>query len=89
MITAVGLVAGVLTTVCWIPQLVRVTRTRSLHDFSWAYLFVLTTGITLWLLYGLLRSDLAVIAANGVVLALLVALIALKRRFGVRVPADL
>jgi MtN3 and saliva related transmembrane protein len=81
MITALGLVAGVLTTGCWLPQLVRSWRTRSTSDFSWAYLAVLTLGISLWLVYGIITADAAVIVANGTALAALVTLILFKSAF--------
>jgi MtN3 and saliva related transmembrane protein len=81
VITALGLVAGVLTTGCWLPQLVRSWRTRSTTDFSWAYLAVLTLGIGLWLVYGILTVDAAVIVANGTALAALVTLILFKSAF--------
>ena len=81
MITALGLVAGVLTTGCWLPQLVRSWRTRSTSDFSWAYLAVLTVGITLWFLYGILTTDAAVIVANGTALAALATLMLFKLSF--------
>jgi MtN3 and saliva related transmembrane protein len=81
MITALGLVAGVLTTGCWLPQLLRSWRTRSTTDFSWAYLAVLTVGIALWLLYGILTTDAAVIVANGTALAALVTLMLFKLSF--------
>jgi MtN3 and saliva related transmembrane protein len=81
MITALGLVAGVLTTGCWLPQLLRSWRTRSTTDFSWAYLAVLTVGITLWLIYGILTTDAAVMVANGTALAALVTLMLFKLSF--------
>jgi len=77
-IAAVGLVAGALTTTAWLPQLHRTWRSRSAHDLSWAYLLTTTTGIALWLAYGLLSKDIAVIAANAVTIVLLVGLVALK-----------
>jgi MtN3 and saliva related transmembrane protein len=88
MITAVGLAAGVLTTGCWLPQLVRSWRTRSTSDFSWAYLAVLTLGIGLWLLYGILVADPAVIVANGTALAALTTLILFKLAFDSALGAD-
>jgi MtN3 and saliva related transmembrane protein len=77
-IAAVGLVAGALTTAAWLPQLHRTWRSRSAHDLSWAYLLTMTTGIALWLAYGLLSRDVAVIAANLVTLLLLFGQVALK-----------
>jgi MtN3 and saliva related transmembrane protein len=81
MITALGLLAGMLTTGCWLPQLARSWRTRSTADFSWAYLAVLTTGVTLWLTYGIVNVDLAMIVANGTALAALITLIVFKITF--------
>ena len=53
----VGLLAAVLTTGSWIPQLVRVWRTRSTDDLSWSYLGTFASGVFLWLVYGLYRED--------------------------------
>lgn len=81
MITALGLLAGALTAGCWLPQLRRSWRTRSTTDISWAYLTVLTTGVALWLLYGVLVRDVAVIGTNAATAAALLTLAALKARF--------
>ncbi|MFC4532670.1 SemiSWEET family sugar transporter [Sphaerisporangium dianthi] len=78
MTTALGLVAGVLTTASWLPQLRRSWRTRSTDDLAWSYLVMLSAGVGLWLTYGVAVADVAVVAANAVTLAALGALIALK-----------
>jgi MtN3 and saliva related transmembrane protein len=77
-IAAVGLLAGALTTGAWLPQLHRTWRSRSAHDLSWVYLLTTTTGIALWLTYGLLTRDVAVIAANTVTIILLFGQVTLK-----------
>jgi MtN3 and saliva related transmembrane protein len=79
MIT-LGFAAAILTTSCWVPQLVRSWRTRSTGDLSWVYIAVLGTGIGLWLIYGVLLSDPAIIAANGLTLAAVSLLAAIKAR---------
>lgn len=81
MITVVGLFAGVLTTGCWFPQLLRSWRTRSTGDISWAYLTSLTTGVGLWLVYGWLTADFAVLCANAVTLGALLSLSIFKTVF--------
>ncbi|MBT2532582.1 hypothetical protein J7E83_10715 [Arthrobacter sp. ISL-48] len=81
MITLLGLFAGLLTTGCWFPQLIRSWRTRSTGDISWAYLAALTVGIGLWLVYGSLTGDLAIICSNAVTLAALLTLGAFKAVF--------
>ncbi len=68
---ALGYMAGFLTTICWLPQLRRTVCTRSASDISWLYLVVLMVGISAWIAYGIGRHDGAIIAANGVTLALL------------------
>lgn len=85
--TLLGLAAGGLTTACWAPQLTRSIRTRSLHDLSWASLLVLDTGIALWLAYGLLTGDAAIIAANAVTLVAVLALTTLKWRWAATAPS--
>ncbi|MDX6739001.1 SemiSWEET transporter [Actinocorallia sp. A-T 12471] len=78
--TSLGLLAGALTTGCWLPQLLRSWRTRSTEDISWTYLALLGTGIVLWLAYGLMSDDLALIAANGLTLLFITLIAAMKSR---------
>jgi MtN3 and saliva related transmembrane protein len=82
VIAAVGVAAGTVTTLCWLPQVVRVLRTRDTAAISlWAYL-AFASGVGLWLVYGLLRGDLPLIVANLVTLLLSLAIIGLKLRHG-------
>ena len=76
----VGLAAGFLTTACWIPQLVRSIRLRTADAFSWLYLAAFTTGVALWLAYGIGRRDLAITLWNALTLASVLPLIGLKAR---------
>jgi MtN3 and saliva related transmembrane protein len=78
IMTIIGLIAGVLTTLCWVPQVVRSWRTKSTRDFSWTYLIVLSTGVALWIVYGITRSDIAVFLTNTVTLCLLLFVIGMK-----------
>jgi MtN3 and saliva related transmembrane protein len=83
---AIGMGAAVLTTLAYVPQVVRIVRTRSAHDISWWMFGIMTAGATLWLVYGLQLPSLPVVAANVVTLALLALILVLKWRFG-RDPA--
>jgi MtN3 and saliva related transmembrane protein len=78
----IGLAAGALTTASFVPQVVRIARTRSARDVSLHMFLLMATGIFLWLVYGVLVGALPVIAANAVSLALAAAVIAMKLRFG-------
>jgi MtN3 and saliva related transmembrane protein len=80
--TIIGLAAAALTTSAFIPQAVKTFRQRRTKDISvWMYV-ILVSGLTLWLIYGLLRSDLPVIVANAVTLVFVIAILFMKLRFG-------
>jgi MtN3 and saliva related transmembrane protein len=78
---ALGLFAGALTTLAFVPQVIRVWRTRSARDLSLASFAIFTAGVALWLVYGLLIGALPVIVANAVTLVLAGAILAMKVRF--------
>jgi MtN3 and saliva related transmembrane protein len=80
-ITIVGLAAAALTTIAFVPQIVRVYRTKHTRDLS-LWMFVCSaTGVFLWLVYGLERHDPAVIVANSVTLPLVLYIIAMKLKY--------
>lgn len=63
--THVGLVAGFLTSIAVIPQVVRTYRTRHARDISIWQPVLLDIGMFLWLIYGILLKDLPLILANA------------------------
>jgi MtN3 and saliva related transmembrane protein len=80
--SAIGFVAATLTTVSFVPQVVRILRTRDTNGISLAMYLVFTAGILLWLTYGVMTGDLPVILANVVTFALAVTILVLKIRNG-------
>lgn len=79
---AIGLVAGVLTTLAFMPQLRKTWKSKSVKDMSLVMLISFTTGVFLWLIYGVLIQATPIILANVVTLALAAAILALKIRYG-------
>jgi MtN3 and saliva related transmembrane protein len=77
-----GVVAGILTTIAFVPQVLRMHRTRSARDFSAPMLLLFNAGIALWLAYGLLIGSHGLVLANGVTLLLSAYILAMKLRFG-------
>jgi MtN3 and saliva related transmembrane protein len=75
-----GLLAATLTTVAFVPQLIKVIKTRSTHDISLAMYIVVCTGVLLWLVYGLLVHDTPLIVANAVTFVLAGTILILKIR---------
>jgi MtN3 and saliva related transmembrane protein len=76
--TILGLIAGACTTLSFLPQVIRTLKTRHARDLSAAWLMIFGLGTALWLTYGILKSDVAVAAANGVTFGLVMTLIVAK-----------
>jgi MtN3 and saliva related transmembrane protein len=83
---ALGFVAGTLTTVAFVPQLVRIIKTRSAHDISWWMFGIFSVGVVLWLWYGIRAEALPLVIANVVTLGLAAAILILKWRYGRDAP---
>jgi MtN3 and saliva related transmembrane protein len=77
-----GFVAGVLTTAAFIPQVVKVWKTRSARDISLGMYSLFVSGVVLWLVYGLALGSWPIILANIFTLVLAVAILVMKLRFG-------
>ncbi len=78
----IGLAAGTLTTLSFLPQVLRAFRTRDTRGISLVMYLLFCSGVALWTIYGLLIGSLAIIAANAVTLALALAVLVLKIRHG-------
>jgi len=81
MIDSIGLVAGVLTTGAFVPQVWKIYRSKSGRDVSARMFSLLSAGVVLWLIYGILLQSLPLILTNGVTLFLSLAIIVLKVRY--------
>jgi MtN3 and saliva related transmembrane protein len=79
-ITLIGFAAAFCTTVAFVPQVVRTWRTRSTRDISLAMFVVMTTGVLLWLIYGLLVHDRPLVVANGITFVLSLTILVMKLR---------
>lgn len=79
--TTLGLVAGVLTTIAYLPQLIKTWQSKSADDLSWSMLIILCLGIILWLVYGFSIHDIPIVAANIVTFMLASVILVLKIRY--------
>ena len=80
-VTITGYIAGTLTTISFLPQVIRSFRLRETRDISLLMLVLFAIGITLWAIYGFWVNSLPIIAANGATLVLVVILLAFKARY--------
>ena len=76
-----GLIAGSLTTISFLPQVIKTWRERSAKGLSLGMFLIFCTGVFLWFIYGVIIKDIPVIMANLVTLMLASTLLFFKLRF--------
>ena len=73
-----GLTAGTLTTISFMPQMLRILKRRSAEDLSYGALAFFILGISLWVWYGVALRSLPILLTNAVTLALNCTILVLK-----------
>ncbi len=79
--TILGLVAGALTTIAFVPQVLKSWRTRSTEAISLPMFVLFSSGVALWTAYGVIERSTPIIAANAVTLVLAAAILVMKVKF--------
>lgn len=77
-----GIIAAVLTTICWLPQAIKIIRDRDTRALSLYATGAFTCGIALWLIYGLAIRDWPLIGSNAATLVLMSVILTMKLRYG-------
>ncbi|NES70093.1 MAG: hypothetical protein F6K24_35220 [Okeania sp. SIO2D1] len=70
LVTALGLIAGSLTTISFLRQVIKTWRTRSTKDISLEMFAIFCSGVLIWIIYGILVKDTPVIFTNVATLTL-------------------
>jgi MtN3 and saliva related transmembrane protein len=78
----VGSAAATLTTICWLPQALRVIRTRDTQAISLPAYSLFGLGVALWLAYGLMLRSPPLIVGNIITLTLVLVILGMKIRHG-------
>lgn len=76
-----GLIAGALTTVAFIPQVVKIWKSKHTLDISLGMFSIFSAGVFLWLLYGIQLGAVPIILANGITLVLSLTILVFKLRY--------
>lgn len=83
-VNILGIVAGVLTSIAMIPQLIKVIKEKNVGDLSWVMIIVLISGLSLWVWYGIIQNELPIVLSNAfavlVNLTLLICYIAFRKK---------
>ena len=69
-VTIIGLLAGTLTTIAFLPQVIQTWKTKSTKDISLGMFLAFCTGVLLWIIYGILVKDIPLVIANVATLSL-------------------
>jgi len=82
LIDLIGLAGAALTTLCWLPQVVKAVREKETRALSWPATAGFTGGVGLWLIYGLAIHDWPLIGSSAATLAPMTVILAMKLRYG-------
>jgi MtN3 and saliva related transmembrane protein len=77
-----GLLGVFLSSITFVPQVYKAWTTKSVGDLSAWMLLILMGNVSTWLVYGILKSDLSLILANGIIMCLTLLMAYMKVRFG-------
>ena len=81
-VNIIGFIAGTLTTIAFVPQVIKIWKTKSAKDISLGMFVILCTGIILWIVYGILVKSLPVVVANATTLVFALSILVLKMKRG-------
>ncbi len=76
-----GLLAAALTTISFLPQVIKILKTRHTKDISLLMYVVFTTGVLLWLIYGIMLRETPIIIGNGITLIFVIIVLVFKIRY--------
>lgn len=81
IITVLGLLAGSLTTISFMPQVIKIWRSKSAKDISLGMFITFCSGVFLWIVYGIIVQDLPLVATNLATLILASIILLLKLKY--------
>ena len=79
--TLIGYFAGFLTTIAFVPQVLKTWKSKSASDLSLWMFLVFSLGVLCWLIYGILLAEVPIVFWNTVTLILALALLIMKLKF--------
>ena len=80
-INIIGLTAGTLCTISFLPQVIKIWRSKSAQDVSLSMFTLFSVGIVCWIIYGFLVASFPIIGANLITLLLALVIIAFKLKY--------
>ncbi|HLA48161.1 MAG: hypothetical protein A3I04_07985 [Nitrospinae bacterium RIFCSPLOWO2_02_FULL_39_110] len=81
LINIAGLLAAALTTISFLPQVIKIVKTKHTKDISLLMYIIFMAGVLLWLFYGILLKEPPIIIGNGITLILVMIVLLFKIRY--------
>ena len=81
IIEILGYISATLTTIAFLPQIIKTIQTKSAKDVSMGMFVLFTIGVFLWIIYGILTKTYPVLIANAVIFCLALGQIILKIKY--------
>lgn len=76
-----GFAAGLLTTIAFVPQVVKIWKSKSARDVSLAAFATFTVGIAVWIVYGIVKGAPSIVVWNVVTMAFSIAILVMKVKY--------
>ncbi|MFH1867776.1 MAG: SemiSWEET transporter [Candidatus Omnitrophota bacterium] len=78
----IGSIAGILCTASFLPQAIKIYKTKNARDISLSAFATLGLGVFCWLIYGIVIMEFPIIIANAITLILVFLIVIMKRKYG-------
>lgn len=76
-----GMIAGILTTIAFVPQAIKIYRTKHTKDISLGMFIIFSVGVAMWAFYGIMLREYPIIIANITVLFLTIYILIMKLKY--------
>lgn len=81
LVVWIGTIAGILVLLSFVPQIMKAYKTKKMVDVSSYLMILIASGMFLWVVYGIIRSDPVIIGTNATGFALNITLLIMKLKF--------
>ena len=81
-VSIIGLFAGTCTTISFLPQVIKIVKSKETKALSLPMYIVLAAGLSLWTVYGIFMGDIPIVLANSISLSLAATVLILKVKYG-------
>lgn len=77
----IGSIAGILTTLAFVPQVIKVVKTKDTSSLSLGMYSMQVLGVFLWLIHGIVIQDMALLVANAITFMLALVILGYKLKY--------